>query len=412
MTGIAPRSILRHLLDSAVASAQPDRCVSSFLPDLPKGRTVVGGAGKAAAAMARAVENFFPAPVEGVVVTRYGAAVPCDAIQVLEAAHPIADEASIVAAKSMLAAVEGLTRDDLVLALISGGGSALMSLPVEGVDLAEKQALAGQLMRAGAPIDLLNRVRRRLSQIKGGGLRQAIGAARCVTLAISDVVGDDPALIASGPTIVSRADAGSLLDEMAPYRVTVSPHLRELLASQPSGPSTIPSRQDDEVHIVASPRTALEAAAAEARRLGLTPILLGDDIEGSPAAAARRHLAMWREAALGSVLLSGGELTCEVRGQGRGGPNHEFALELMRAAAPDDALWAIACDTDGCDGNSQVAGAIFGPDSICRARNLGLDIGSFLARNDSAAFFAELGGLVETGPTQTNVNDFRALLKV
>lgn len=370
------------------------------------------GAGKAAAAMAQAVERHFADQVSGVVVTRYRAQIACEHIRVYEAAHPIADAASVTGAEAILDAVKDLTADDLVVALISGGGSALISLPVEGVSLAEKQSLIDGMMRRGAPIALLNRVRIALSRIKGGGLREAIGSARCLSLIISDVVGDDPALIASGPTVSPPPWEESLLDQIAPYAPGLSPELRHHFEQPLSHRPWPAANSHDAIALIASPAMALQAAERMARRIGLMPIVLGDSIEGCPARAAKLHLDAWRNAAPGSVILSGGELTTRVRGQGKGGPNLEFALEILRQAGPEEPIWGLACDTDGCDGNSEAAGALIAPNSRVRAYALGLNIDQHLAQSDSFTFFNALGDIVETGPTQTNVNDFRALLKL
>ena len=402
---------MRSLFDAAVSSAQPSICLPSHLPDPPRGKTVVVGAGKAAAAMAQAVEAHYPAALGGVVVTRYGSALPCEHIRVLEAAHPIADASSMAAAQAILQAVEQLTADDLVIALISGGGSALMALPTEGIELEAKQRFVNALMRAGAPISLLNRVRSALSKIKGGQLLNAIHPARCVSLVISDVVGDDPALIASGPTVPPAHYETSLFEEIAHYQAAV-PNEFQIHLKEAANPVALPLNMHNEIRLIASPARALAATVQEVQKAGLRPILLGESIEGSPEQAAALHLAAWREAEPGSVILSGGELTCQVRGDGKGGPNLEFALELLRQANPGEQFYALACDTDGCDGNSGVAGAKLTPDSLSRCSDQALDLNEHLARSDSCGLFTALGDIIDTGPTQTNVNDFRALLKL
>ena len=414
---MTPRQVLRALFDSAIASAQPDLCVPPHLPQPPKGRTVVVGVGKAAVAMAKAVEAHYPAPVSGVVVCPYGAAEPTRDIRVLQAAHPIADANSVSAARAILDAVSGLGADDLVIALISGGGSALAALPVEGVTLDEKQTLVRGLMSAGAPIGELNAVRVALSRFKGGGLARAIGHARCVALIISDVVGDDPAMIASGPTIRAAIDARAVLDIVARRNVQAASSIISYLEGL--------ERQDDarivgqdccgdtsrvETRMIATPAMALEAAARRARALGLEPHILGDTIEGTPADAARLHLHHAAQLGPGQLLLSGGELTTVVRGPGRGGPNLEFGLELVAQGLPAP-LWALAGDTDGRDGNSGVAGAIITPDSMLRGRARGMNPLTSLAASASFDYFAALEDLVDPGWTGTNVNDFRVVAR-
>lgn len=404
-----PARILRDLFDAAVASAQPDVCVPPNLPDPPRGRTVVVGVGKAAAKMARAVEAYYPAPVGGVIVCPYGAALPLRYIRVIEAAHPIADANSVRGAAAICDAVSGLTADDLVIALISGGGSALAALPVDGVTLAEKQEAVAALMRAGAPIRELNALRAALSRFKGGGLLRALPPARCVSLIISDVVGDDPAVIASGPTVPAAPDPAAVLASLERHGVRAAPavaaHLRAVAAH--AGP--VPAGSADN-RLIATPGMALAASAARARAVGLEPRILGDAIEGDPATAARVHLDAAASLRPGELLISGGELTTAVRGEGKGGPNLEFCLELA-VRGMGDGLWALAADTDGRDGNSGVAGAVLAPDGAARARAMGIDPEALLRRSAALEFFAALDALVDPGWTGTNVNDFRVLLK-
>lgn len=372
-----PRTLLRALFDAAVAAADPAQCLPPFLPPPPRGRTLVVGAGKAAAAMARAVETHWPAALEGFVVTRYGFGLPCERIEVVEAAHPVPDDASVAAARRALALVSGLTEDDLLLALISGGGSALMTLPAPGITLAQKQARTRELLRSGAAIREINAERKRMSAIKGGRLAAAAMPAHVVTLAISDVPGDDPADIASGPTVPAPGD---------------------------------PAAARCDTRVIASARTSLEAAARAARAAGIEPVILGDAVEGEACEVARTMAALARERDAPCVLLSGGETTVTVRGNGRGGRNTEFLLALAMALDGTANISAIACDTDGIDGTEDNAGALVTADTLVRARSMGLDPQAFLADNNAYEFFAALGDLVVTGPTRTNVNDFRAIL--
>lgn len=415
MTGDEARLLLRRMFDAAVDAARPERVVPAHLPDPPRGRLVVLGAGKASAAMARAVEHAWPGPLSGLVVTRYGHAVPCERIEVIEAAHPVPDHAGMRAAARMLAMAEALGPDDLALCLISGGGSSLLALPHAGITLADKQAVNAALLRSGASIGEINVVRRHLSAIKGGRLAAAAWPARVVTLLISDVPGDDPADIASGPTVGDATGCGDALAVLDRYGIAGPPAVRALLESgagetvEPGDPRLTHA----EAHIVAAPRLALEAAAAVAREAGIVPHILGDAIEGEArevgAAMARSAL----DAARGGeacVFLSGGETSVTVRGGGRGGRNVEFLLALGIAIDGAAGIHAIAADTDGVDGAEEIAGALLGPDSLARARALGRSPEAALADNDAHPFFEALGDQVITGPTRTNVNDFRAIL--
>ena len=413
------RTVLRSLFDAALAAADPLKAVPPNLPDPPAGRTVVVGAGKAAAAMAKAVEDHWQGPLEGLVVTRYGHAVACRTIGVVEAAHPVPDAAGRRAAADILARVSGLTPDDLVLCLISGGGSALLALPAGDLSLADKQAVGRALLKSGADISEMNCVRKHLSAIKGGRLAAAAAPARVVTLAISDVPGDDPAVIASGPSVpdpTSFADARAIL---AKYAITppcaVARHLEA--ASEETPKPGDPRLTRAELRLIARPQDSLEAAAAKARELGLAPVILGDAVEGEAREVAKVMAAIAKQAArygqpatAPCVLLSGGETTVTLRGQGRGGRNAEFLLALALALDGHDGIHAIACDTDGIDGSEDNAGAAIGPDSLARARAKGLDPKAHLADNDGYGLFESLGDLVMTGPTLTNVNDFRAIL--
>jgi len=407
-----PAAFLRSLFDAAVAAAAADLCVPPNLPAPPKGRTVVVGAGKAAAAMARAVEAHWAGPLTGLVVTRYGHSVPTRHIAVIEAGHPMPDAAGAEAAQRILEMVQGLGPNDLVLALISGGGSALLSLPAPGIALADKQALNKALLRSGAPIAEINCVRKHLSAIKGGRLALAAHPARVVSLIVSDVPGDDPATVASGPTVpdaTSLADARAIL---AKYSI-VSPPAVAAHLDRPESETPKPGDPrfaHAENRVIATAQGSLEAAAEAVRRAGITPILLGDDIEGEArmVAAEQARLALSQNAPC--VLISGGETSVTVRGTGRGGRNAEYLLALAIALNGHPGIHAIACDTDGIDGTEDNAGALLFPDSLARAAALGLDAWAMLEDNDGYGFFGALGDLVVTGPTRTNVNDFRAIL--
>lgn len=414
-----PRAALRALFDAAVAAALPSGNLSRFLPPPPKGRTLVVGAGKGAAAMAAAVESVWDGPLSGLVVTRYGHGLPTRAIEVVEAAHPNPDEASEQAARRILAQAAELGPDDLLLCLISGGGSALMALPAPGLTLADKKAVTRELLRCGAAIDEINSVRKHLSAIKGGRLAAAAAPARVVTLMVSDVPGDDPAVIASGPTVpdpTTFADARAVIEKYGiPLPEAVRRHLEAAEAESVKPGDARLARA--EAHLVATPQDALEAAAAAARAMGLTPLILGNAIEGESREVARVMAGMARQAAQHGqplpapcVLLSGGETTVTVRGHGRGGRNAEFLLALGVALDGHAQVWGIACDTDGIDGTEDNAGALLTPDTLARAAGLGVDAKARLADNDGYGFFQSLNDLVITGPTRTNVNDFRAVL--
>ena len=407
-----PKILLRRLLDAALASAQPAHCLPRHLPARPAGRTVVIGAGKAAAAMAAAVENHWDGPLEGLVVTRYGHRVPTRAVEVVEAAHPVPDAGGRQAAGRILGQAEALGADDLALCLISGGGSALLTLPAPGIALADKQAVTGALLRSGAAIGEINCVRKHLSAIKGGRLGTACHPARVVSLLISDVPGDDPAVIGSGPTVpdpTTFADARAVLRT---YRIAepaaVLRHLEEGREETPKQGD--PRLAGAETRIVATPAMALAAAAGAAREAGYAPVVLGDALEGEARALARAHAALARDAAPGTVLLSGGEATVTVTGAGRGGPNAEYALALALALDGAPGVFATACDTDGIDGTEDNAGALVTPDTLANGRAIGEDAAARLAANDAYGYFSALGDLVMTGPTLTNVNDFRAIL--
>ena len=405
-------TLLRTLFDEAVARASPARCVPPHLPRPPKGRTVVVGAGKAAAAMAKVTEDNWPGPLEGLVVTRYGHGVPCRRIEVVEAAHPVPDPAGEQAAARILGMVRTLGSEDLVLCLISGGGSALLSLPAPGLTLDDKRAIGAALLKSGATISEINCVRKHLSAIKGGRLAAAAHPARIVTLAISDVPGDDPAIIASGPTVpdpTTFADARAILDKFAiDPPSAVAEHLGAAKGESPKpGDRRLAAA---ETVLVATPGEALARAADAALGAGYEPVILGDSIEGEAREVAAEHARIALGTPPGYVLLSGGETTVTVRGTGRGGRNAEFLLALALALDGHPGILAIACDTDGIDGTEDNAGAVVRPDTLARAAAAGLDARSRLDDNDGYGFFADLGDLVVTGPTLTNVNDFRAIL--
>ncbi len=413
-------AFLRRLFDAAIASAQPALCIPPHLPDPAsvRGRLVVIGAGKASAAMAQAVEQHWPGPLTGLVVTRYGYSVPCEHIEIIEAAHPVPDEAGLRAAERLLAFVGGLTADDVVLCLISGGGSSLLPLPLAGVTLADKQAINRALLASGATITEMNCVRRHLSAIKGGRLAAACHPARVLTLLISDVPGDDPIDIASGPTVADPTTCADALDIVRRYGIELPPAAREVLDSG-RGESVKPGDPrlaGIETRIVAAPQQALEAAAAVAREAGVTAHILGDAIEGEArdvgkvlAGLALQVARQGQPFAAPCVLLSGGETTVTVRGTGRGGRNVECLLSLGITLGGHPRIHALAGDTDGVDGQEEIAGAVWQPGTLARAWALGLRPKDRLADNDGHGFFEALGDQVITGPTLTNVNDFRAI---
>ena len=414
-----PRRTLRALFDAAVAAADPATCVPPHLPAPPRGRTVVVGAGKAAATMARAVEAHWPGELSGLVVTRYGHAAPTARIAVVEASHPVPDAAGEAAAKEILERVAGLTADDLVLCLISGGGSSLMPLPLPGLRLADKQAVNRALLRSGAGIGAMNCVRRHLSGIKGGRLAAACHPARVVTLLISDVPGDRPLDIASGPTVADPTTCADALAILRRYQVEVPDAVRAVLESgeAESVKPGDPRLAGAETHLVAAPQASLEAAAAAARAIGLDAHILGDAIEGEArdvgtvmAGLARQVATRGQPFRAPCVLLSGGETTVTVRGDGRGGRNVEFLLGLGVALDGHPGIHAVAGDTDGVDGLEEIAGAHLSPDTPTRAAAKGLRLVDSLARNDGHGLFEALGDAIVTGPTLTNVNDFRAIL--
>ena len=416
----SPRDLLTRMFTAAVNAAQPEHCLPRFLPKPPKkGRTIVIGAGKASAEMARVLERHWPGELTGLVVTRYGHAVPCERIQIVQAAHPVPDGAGRAAAGRMLDMGRQVTADDLVICLISGGGSALLPLPGDNMMLQDKQAISRALLKSGATISEINCVRRHLSAVKGGRLAAAFHPARVVNLLISDVPGDNPVNIASGPTVGDPTTCADALDIVRRYAIELPKGARWLLETG-EGETVKP---DDprlarvETHLIATPQMALEAAAEVARKAGVTPVILGDSIEGEArdvakviaaiALQAKRH---GQPAGAPCVLLSGGETTVTVRGAGRGGRNVEFLLGLALAldGAPD--IFAVAGDTDGVDGLEEIAGAFVTPDTLARAWAQGIRPRDSLDANDGHGFFGALGDALVTGPTLTNVNDFRAVL--
>ncbi|HUF55579.1 MAG TPA: glycerate kinase [Thermohalobaculum sp.] len=412
-----PARLLRDMFDAAVAAADPMAVLARHLPERPRGRTVVVGAGKASARMAEALEAVWKGPLEGLVITRYGHARPTRAIEVVEAAHPVPDEAGSRAARRILDTVAGLDQDDLVIALVSGGGSALMTLPAGDITLEEKQAVNRALLASGAGIGKMNVVRKHLSRIKGGRLAAAAHPARLVALMISDVPGDDPGTIASGPTVGERSTPADALGILRAYGIDMPASVRRHLEAGEACPGPNDSRLARvENRIVAAPLLSLRAAARVAREAGVEPMILGDAIEGEArevgialAGIAVSVLAHGEPLERPAVLLSGGETTVTVRGGGRGGRNVELLLAVAIQLG-GAAVHGLSADTDGVDGAEEVAGALIGPATLTRAREAGLDPLAALEANDGHGFFEALGDQVVTGPTLTNVNDFRALL--
>ena len=427
-----PRELLRHLFNTAVQRALPLHNTAAHLPTPPKGRTLVLGAGKAGGAMAQAVEAVWPAdaPLAGLVVTRYQHTPPrpeglAQRIEVVEASHPVPDAAGMAAAERILQLTQGLTADDLVLCLISGGGSSLLTLPCDGLTLADKQRINQQLLESGANILEMNTVRKHLSAIKGGRLAAACAPARVVTLTISDVPGDDVSVIASGPTVADASTCTEALDILRRFGIEVPPAVHSQLEN---GALETPKPGDTcfnghQTHLIATPQQSLDAAAEAARTMGLHVVVLSDEIEGESREVGKVHAALARSTALGRssfqrpcVILSGGETTVTVRprepgqARGRGGRAGEFCMGLAQALGDTAGIWALAADTDGIDGVEDNAGAIVTPDTLARGLALGLKLTDHLARNDAYAYFDALGDLVLTGPTHTNVNDFRAVL--
>jgi hydroxypyruvate reductase len=414
------RELLERLFHRAVDAAQPQHAIAANLPEPPAGRTIVIGAGKASAQMAQAFERAWPHRIDkGLVVTRYGYAVPCERIEIVEAAHPVPDIAGYLAARRLMETVSGLSHDDLVVALISGGGSALLPQPAQGLSFEDEQAVNQVLLASGAPISVMNVIRNELSAIKGGRLAAMASPARVATLIVSDIPGDDPSLVASGPTVPmasSRAEARHLA---ALYRLRLPQPAEDLLASEANhAPEPADPRfRHNTVRIIASAALSLDAAAAEARTAGLTPHILSDAVEGEArdvagvlAAMACEVAARNRPFARPAVLLSGGETTVTIRGSGRGGRNAEFLLAFALAIEGASGITALAADTDGIDGAGDNAGAVCDGTTAARMRAAGIDPRAALADNDAYNAFRAVGGLFITGPTGTNVNDFRAII--
>lgn len=419
-TSQSERDLLIAMFKAAVASAQPARRIPAFLPTpSPDGRLIVIGAGKASAAMARVVEEHWPGELSGLVVTRYGYSVPCDHIQIVEAAHPVPDEAGLNAANRLLALANSLTEKDHVLCLISGGGSSLLPLPATGLTLEHKQAVNRSLLRSGATITEMNCVRRHLSGIKGGRLAAACHPAQLTTLLISDVPGDDPIDIASGPTMPDPTTCQDALAIISRYRIDLPGPVKEMLTSN-AGESVKPGDPrlaGNRTEIIAAPQSALEAAAVVALNAGYEPHILGDALEGEACdvgqvlgGIARQTARREQPFSAPCVLLSGGETTVTVKGEGRGGRNVECLLSMALALAGQENVYALSGDTDGVDGLEEIAGAIITPDTISRAWAQNMPPAQYLANNDAHTFFENLGDSVVTGPTMTNVNDFRAIL--
>ena len=419
MTPDDATALLRRCFAAGLAAVDPARVVPPALPAPPAGRCLVVGAGKAAGAMARAVERTWEGPLDGVVVTRYGHGVPTERIEVVEAAHPVPDAAGQAAAARMLRLARELGPDDLMLCLISGGGSALLALPAEGLSLTDKQAVNRALLASGAAIGEMNCLRKHLSAIKGGRLAAAAAPARVLTLAISDVPGDGPDVIASGPTVPDRtsfADARAVLEKYGIEPPAAVARFLEEARDETPKPHD-PRLANSSFRLVARPQDMLEAAAAAAREAGITPLILGDAIEGEAREVAKVMGGIARQVRLHGqpvtapcLLLSGGETTVTLRGKGRGGRNSEFQLALALALEGQAGTYALACDTDGIDGSEDNAGALVTPDTLARAEARGISPKEALASNDAYGFFSALGDLLITGPTLTNVNDFRAIL--
>ena len=427
-----PRQFLEHLFRAAVTRAMPLHNTAALLPAVPKGRTLVLGAGKAGGSMVHAVEALWPAdaPLCGLVVTRYGHTPPRPAgvpqrIEIMEASHPVPDAASVEAAQRMMALAQGLTKDDLVLCLMSGGASALLVLPTEGLTLADKQRISKELLLSGASISEMNCVRKHLSRVKGGRLGLVCAPAQVATLVISDVPGDDPSIVGSGPTMPDASSCEEALDVLQRHRISLPAGVSEALAE---GSLETPKPGNagfagHTVHMMATPQQSLEAAAQAARAAGIAAYILSDEMEGESREVGKVHAALARAAARGNgaftkpcVILSGGETTVTVRKQpegiasGRGGRAGEFCMGLAQALQGQPSVWGLAADTDGIDGVEDNAGAFVEPDTLMLAGERGMKLDTYLQRNDAYGYFEPLGALVVTGPTHTNVNDFRALL--
>jgi hydroxypyruvate reductase len=414
---MTPEELLKAMFQAGVEAALPQLCVPAHLPRRPKGRTIIIGAGKASGAMAKALEDSWDGPLEGLVVTRYGYRLPTERLEVVEAAHPVPDAAGREAAKRIYELVQGLTEDDLVLCLISGGGSALLAMPAEGISLEDKQAVNKALLASGATISEMNTVRKHLSAIKGGRLARAAYPAQIVSLMISDVPGDDASIIASGPTVPdpsTNADARGIIEK---YGIDLPDAVSRVLETIEETPKPgDPCFERVQNVMIATPQASLEAAAAVARASGVTPVILGDSIEGESRDVGLVHAGIARQCAMRGqpqeppcVLISGGETTITLKGNGKGGPNTEFLLSLAIALDGFPNIYALAGDTDGVDGSEDNAGALIYPDTLKRAEAAGISAKAMLANNDPYTFFKGVGDLLETGPTMTNVNDLRCI---
>lgn len=419
MTEIDPKPFLTAIFNAAVAAADPQRTIRGHLPARPKGRTIVIGAGKGAAQMAVAFEKVWEGPIEGLVVTRYGYGATCQRIEIIEAAHPVPDAAGLEASRRLLEKVQGLTADDLVVALISGGGSALLPAPAEGLTLADEIAVNEALLASGAPIAAMNTIRKHVSTIKGGRLAAAAYPAKVVSLVVSDIPGDNPALVASGPTVPDSGSRKEALASIAAYGMKLPASVMARINS----PAADAPRVDDprfsrnEVHLIASAGVSLEAAAAEARRQGIEAVILSDSIEGEAREVGGVHAAIAREVATRNrpfpkpvLILSGGETTVTLRAKGKGGRNSEFLLAFAIGISGMDDVNALAADTDGIDGSEDNAGAFADGSTVSRMRAAGVDAKAMLAGNNAWTAFNAIGDLFVPGPTGTNVNDLRAIL--
>ncbi|BCG91553.1 glycerate kinase type-2 family protein [Mesorhizobium sp. 131-2-1] len=414
-----PKSFLTSIFNAAVAAADPEKTIRDHLPARPKGRTIVIGAGKGSAQMAAAFEKVWDGPIEGLVVTRYGYGAKCERIEIIEAAHPVPDAAGLEASRRLLEKVRGLTADDLVVALISGGGSALLPSPAPGLTLADEIAVNEALLASGAPIAAMNTIRKHLSTIKGGRLAAAAHPARVVSLVVSDIPGDNPALVASGPTVPDTGSREDALASIAAYNMklpaSVMAHINSPAADAPRPDD--PVFAGNEVHLIASAGVSLEAAAAEARRQGIEAVILSDSIEGEAREVGGVHAAIAREVATRDrpfakpvLILSGGETTVTLRAKGKGGRNSEFLLAFAIAIGGLDGIHALAADTDGIDGSEDNAGAFADGSTVSRMRAAGIDAKAMLAGNNAWTAFNAVGDLFVPGPTGTNVNDLRAIL--
>lgn len=417
MTDSADITLLTSLFNAAIRAADPERALARYLPAPPTGRTVVIGAGKGAAQMAAAFEKLWDGPVEGVVVTRYGYGAETEQIRVMEAAHPVPDEAGLSASAALFRAVDGLSEDDLVIALICGGGSALLPSPPDGMTLADEQALNTALLASGAPIYAMNAIRKHMSGIKGGRLAAACHPAKVISLIVSDVPGDDPAQVASGPTVPDDTGRKEALAAIEAYGIDLPEHILDHIKDNAAPNPTHAVFANNEVHVIASAAKSLEAAAERAGTLGLPAVILSDAIEGEARDIGRMHAAIAREVAQKDrpfpspiVILSGGETTVTLKGKGRGGRNTEFLLSLALDLDGVEGVSALAADTDGIDGSEDNAGAFADGETVARLRAMGKDPLAMLSRNDAYSAFDALGDLFSPGPTGTNVNDFRAIV--